>query len=80
MIELMSSRASKVLEQALQLPADERRHVVDALQESLHGDADDLSPAWKDEIVRRVQAFERGELESVDGEEAFARIRAKYTG
>lgn len=76
----MSPRASKVLEEALQLPVEERRHLADALHESLHGDADDLSPAWKDEIVRRVAAFERGELESVDGEEAFARIRAKYAG
>lgn len=77
----MSPRASKVLEEALQLPREERQRVATALQDSLHADErDDLSPAWKDEIVRRVAAFDRGELESVEGEEVFARIRAKYAG
>jgi putative addiction module component (TIGR02574 family) len=77
----MSPRAAKVLEEALQLPKEERRRVASALQESLQDDeAEDLSPEWKDEIVRRVAAFERGELESVDGEEVFARIRTKYAG
>jgi hypothetical protein len=37
-----------------------------------------LTPDWEDEVVRRAKAYERGELESVDGREAFARIDAKY--
>ncbi len=38
-----------------------------------------ISDVWTEEIVRRANALERGELPTVDGEEVFRRIRAKHT-
>ena len=71
----MTSTAEKVLEDALALPEDERAALADALNESL-SPAGDLSPAWKAEIARRIEAVERGESRLVPGDEAMARVRA----
>ena len=50
------------------------------MREEPSQDSLELSPAWTDEVVRRVEAYERGELATVDGEEAFRRLRAKHGG
>lgn len=78
---VVSPKFAELRNEALRLPEEERAQLVEELQESLqHGDGwpDDLHPAWREEIVRRVQALERGEAELVDGEEALRRLRAKY--
>ena len=71
----MTSTAEKILEDALSLPEDERAALADALNESL-SPASDLSPAWKAEIARRIDAVESGESRLIPGDEALARVRA----
>jgi putative addiction module component (TIGR02574 family) len=48
--------------------------LIDALADSIVGD-DDLSPEWKAEIARRIEAVERGESHLIPGDEVEARIR-----
>lgn len=67
--------ARKILDDALALPAEERAALVDALSASL--EPVDLSPEWKDEIRRRIEAIERGEARLVPWDEVRARLRAK---
>lgn len=38
----------------------------------------DLSPEWIEEIDHRWQAFEKGDMEALDSEEADQRIIAEY--
>ena len=71
----MTSAAKKILDQALALPEDERAALVDALTRSLETSEDDLSPEWKAEISRRIEAVERGESRLIPGDEVDARIR-----
>ncbi len=71
----VTSTARRILEDALSLPEEERAALVDALNESLEEPADDLSPAWKAEIIRRIQAVEQGESRLIPGDEVEARIR-----
>ncbi|MCB9658229.1 MAG: addiction module protein [Sandaracinaceae bacterium] len=71
----MTSTAQKILEDALSLPEDERAALADALNESLSPKGD-LSPAWKAEIARRIEAVEGGESRLIPGDEALARVRA----
>lgn len=71
----MTSTAEKTFEDALSLPEDERAALASALDASL-SKAGDLSPAWKAEIARRIEAVERGESRLVPGEEAMARVRS----
>lgn len=72
--KLLSPEAQQVLDQARALPREEQLHLADALV----GETSELSPAWQEEIERRVEAYERGELETVDGQQVFERIEAKY--
>ena len=53
----MTSAAKKILEDALSLPEEERAALVDALNESLEAPEDALSPEWRAEIARRIEAI-----------------------
>lgn len=56
-------------------PAD-RSRLVELLLESLHEPPlADVEAAWDAEIVRRVQAYERGEVETFAAEEVFVEAR-----
>ncbi len=72
---VMTSATKKILEEALALPEEERAALVSALNESLETPADDLSPEWKAEIARRIEAVERGESRLIPWDEVEARIR-----
>lgn len=66
------SRA-EILKAALELPDEEREKLVHELKDSLQGGASDgdLSPAWEDEISRRLHKIERGEAEYAPADEVF---------
>ena len=74
---------AKVNEQALQLTPDEKRALIESLVISLDHDPDAdpeaVARAWDDEIARRVDAMDKGEVEMIDGEEVFARLREMLT-
>ena len=61
---------------ALQLPASDRSHLAERLLESLTED-DEILAAWVEEAERRADAFERGEIEVVEFDDAIAQTRAR---
>src|SRR5688572_27244850 len=71
----MTADAKKILEQALALPEAERAVLIEVLADSMLGNDDDVSPEWKAEIARRIEAVERGESRLIPGEAVEARIR-----
>ena len=74
----MSSASSKILQQALALPEEERRRVGETLVGSVPHDSDaEIEEAWNQEAIRRAERLERGEVESLDGAEALRKLRAK---
>ena len=73
----MTSVTKKILEDALALPEEQRATLVAALNESLETTEDDLTPQWKAEIARRIEAVERGDSRLIPGDEVEARIRKK---
>ena len=72
---VVTASAKKILEDALALPEQERVALIDALADSIVGEDDDLSPEWKAQIARRIEAVERGESRLIPGDEVDARIR-----
>ena len=38
----------------------------------------DISVEWDEEVLQRAEAFERGELRTVDAKDVFDRVEAKY--
>ncbi len=71
----MTSATRKILEDALALSEEQRATLVAALNESLETTEDDLTPEWKAEIARRIEAVERGDSRLIPGDEVEARIR-----
>ncbi|MGB8224216.1 MAG: addiction module protein [Polyangiales bacterium] len=71
----MTSATKKILEDALALSEEQRATLVAALNESLETTEDDLTPQWKAEIARRIEAVERGDSRLIPGDEVDARIR-----
>ena len=77
----MGSRARKVLEEALHLPADERAGVVEALLESLDGPSDaGADEAWREEVKRRLQEVREGTVDLVPWDEVRRRLRGAGEG
>jgi len=62
--------------EVLNLPAADRSRLAERLLTSLEED-DEIMAAWGAEAERRADAFERGEIEAADFEEAMARARAR---
>ena len=82
----MSAQAQAILEQALQLSADERAHLADALQRSLEDGASDLpldeaARLWNEEIKRRLARARgrvaRGEPTGRSADEVYADAEAR---
>ncbi len=63
---------------ALQLAPAERAHLAERLLVSLDED-DEIMAAWVEEAERRADAFDRGEMGTIDFDESLARLRAKLS-
>ena len=75
----MPTAADRVVDEALDLPADARIGLVNRILASLNlPTRPDIDKMWAEEAERRVVQIDRGEVELVPGEEVFAKIRRKY--
>jgi putative addiction module component (TIGR02574 family) len=72
--------ADQLLEQALQLPEEQRLRLADQLLDSVGGDDSvlDLEPELRDELIRRLKMIEDGTAVLLDGDEVMRELRAKY--
>ena len=68
----------EILNQLLSLPVDTRARVAQRLLESLESADDTNQRLWDVEIESRLDAYERGELRAVPGDEVLARLREKF--
>jgi putative addiction module component (TIGR02574 family) len=66
-----------VFADALALPGDERVRLVRELSDSLLGEAAVVGEQWPEEITRRLEAVERGEVELVPWEVVRERLQAR---
>jgi len=74
----MSNDIQSIKEAALALDERERAELVDELVFSISGKAERFEPSMDsayEEAQRRSDAYDRGELETVDGKEAMSRVR-----
>jgi len=76
----MSTEGSRILNEVLSLPLDERAELVDRILDSL-GEAPDQErlERWAAETESRLDAIDRGELETRPGEEVLADLRQRYS-
>jgi len=72
----MSPNAQRLLEEARQLPPDEQDWLAECL---LIKDepAAEIESAWGDEIKRRLDEIDSGQVEMIPGDEVLARMDAR---
>lgn len=76
----VTAQARKILEEALSLPDDDRQRLAEALLDSIPAEiAEELETSWNAEALRRAEAFEGGEVQAVDGEQAIDSLRSKLS-
>lgn len=71
----MSATSEQILQQALALPPEERAELLEQLLAAFQGPTDPrLDELWAAEAHDRLEAYDRGELESIDVEEVLDQI------
>ncbi len=77
----MNDHVLELAEMGKALAPEDRSRLVDMLLESLHeGSLGEVQAAWDDEVERRLAAYDRGEVQSIDGEKVLAKARALAGG
>lgn len=64
-----------ILEDALILKPVERLHLVDAILLSLDVPTEEVDVLWMEEVEKRVEAYNRGELNTTPSNEVFAKYK-----
>ncbi len=70
----MSHETALVLEKALALEAIDRAIVVESLLASLDRPDPAIDALWVAEVRRRLEAYDKGEMDSFDADEVFAEL------
>ena len=75
----MKADAKKILEDAMHLEPSTRALIAETLLESLDFEEGfEISQAWRDEIQRRCEQIDRGEVELIDSDTVMAELRKKH--
>ena len=74
----MKSSAKEILDQALEMPENDRAAIAERLLASLDAKPDrNVEEAWQQEIQRRLSELDRGDVECVPWEEVRSRMGKK---
>lgn len=71
--------AAVIEKEAMQLTDIERALLADRLLESLSTTSPKIREGWIREVEDRMQAFRDGKIMSVDGPEALAELRSRFS-
>lgn len=74
----MVTASDEILKKLLTLPDGERARLAEQLLESLEPQSEHNRKLWAEEAESRIEAYERGELEAVPGEEVFERLNSRF--
>lgn len=67
----------ELISEAVSLPVEIRLQLVEKLLESLNPSHKDIDELWALEAERRVNEIEKGEVETVPGDEVFRKLRER---
>ncbi|WP_043479922.1 addiction module protein [Janthinobacterium sp. HH01] len=73
----MNDQVKELAQRGMALSAEDRSRLVDLLLESLHeSPTNEVEAAWAIEIERRLAAYDSGKIQSVAGDDVFAKARS----
>ena len=70
--------ARDIIEEAKQLPVDERVAVVDSLLQTLNVPNPEMDKAWAEVASARLAELRSGRVKPVPGNQVFARVRDRF--
>ncbi len=70
----MSTKTKEILNQALGLPPVEKARLVDCLLSSLDKPDEAIDNLWREEVEKRLEAYQAGKLTSV----SLQQVLSKY--
>lgn len=74
----MNTDSQQLLETAMSLPESDRAEIAASLIHSLDHERDsDVDSAWAEEIKRRVESIDRGEVKLVPWDDVMEEMRAR---
>ncbi len=77
----MNDQVVELAERGKALAPEDRSRLVDMLLESLHeAPLAEVEAAWDEEVEGRLAAYDRGEIQAIDGEEVLAKARTLARG
>jgi putative addiction module component (TIGR02574 family) len=74
----MTAQTTEIMDMVDSLPIDMKLELVDRLLESITPSGKEIDEAWSEEVERRIDGVESGNVELIPGEEVFARMRERY--
>lgn len=72
----MSNAAKKLLADVLALPDDDRRWIAERLLDRVPRDAPEITTAWAETAIERLERAERGDAKLVSFEQVSASVQA----
>ncbi len=69
--------ANQLLAEVDSMPIDLKTKLIDKLLRSLNPHSESIEALWKQEIDKRVDAIESGQVSLVDGNEVFRKIQER---
>jgi putative addiction module component (TIGR02574 family) len=80
-IEIMNAKTQEVLQAALSLPESDRAEIAASLIHSLDTETDaDADAAWAEEIRRRLDAIDKGEVQLVPWDDVMRAMGSRGDG
>ncbi len=73
----MNAKVESILNQALSLDSKDRNTVAEQLLSSLDTPDPAIDEIWAEEVEARINAYERGEIESVSAKQVFGKYETK---
>ncbi len=70
--------AEELLADVDSLPTDLKTKLIEKLLSSLNPSKSSIEDLWKKEVDRRMAEIESGEVELIEGEEVFRKIRHRF--
>jgi putative addiction module component (TIGR02574 family) len=64
----------ELMSEAVSLPVEIRLQLVEKLLESLNPSHKDIDKLWATEVERRIAEIDRGEVETVQGDDVFRKL------
>ena len=75
---MLAINTNQLLSEVDSLPLDLKTKLIDKLLSSLNPTQDSIEKLWKREIDSRVNSIESGNIELIDGNTVFQKIKDKF--